>query len=726
MKYYYDADYTGVAQDNKIVDERHTLTLVNSQSYHFIIPRFAPFFLDSLRLHYYDSNGKVYLVKNVDWSAALLFQGASYVSGQSIYGGITLLNRNISGNVFVSYQTLGGPYTFNSHEITTELADIIYNPGGVTWEDVLNKPIVFSTVDHKLPFETIVGLNDVNTRLNTIKTNILNKIYTDISSHVNDLQNPHHTDKEDIGLGLVENYAVATEAEAIAGTSSTTLITAYTLTKTLEHYGLGNVKSIVDFLKGHLRDYLNPHELTKTQTSLGSVENLPTASLEEVLGKEKVKKYVTLDNLILYLSLYGCKPKLDEEQSFAPLGSLLSVYCDNFDRYGVYSDGAGGTTTDIIQTNSRDCGYEDPNYNTQYLEAGAILGRYCLGVDQYGRFADGQGGNYDQLITTNSVACGYVGPYPGDGGNIKSGTLIATNCDGENLVKTYADGEGGSYTKIEKNAPECTQGMPAYPAAGTSLGTYCDGFNLKERYADGKGGSFAIVVITNAGDCGYMAAEPPEPPPPPAPPAQPPSIIPPAPPAAGPVPPDATPGDSSLKYVEVYKGNNCEVGTALASYDSTTQTLVITGENVYNGILYDVHEAYTGVWNKINTIRAVVAKNDKIIFTGVTPSDFSRAYRFIGNDHCISVNKSVEVLEGLGRPSASATATFNYNDLSLVVRYNSLTASMPYRIYVQENGAWTMLSNIAAAYASADTLTFYNLVETDFQKPMRFIGSNNA
>lgn len=44
---------------------------------------------------------------------------------------------------------------------------------------------------------------------------------------------------------------------------------------------------------------------------------------------------------------------------FKPSHTLLSYFCNSFDRYGEYSDNEGGQYTKLVQTNSYECGYED-------------------------------------------------------------------------------------------------------------------------------------------------------------------------------------------------------------------------------------------------------------------------------------------------------------------------------------------------------------------------------
>ena len=46
-----------------------------------------------------------------------------------------------------------------------------------------------------------------------------------IQLHMEDMNNPHHLTKTDVGLGLVNNYPIATTAEAFAGTITERYIT---------------------------------------------------------------------------------------------------------------------------------------------------------------------------------------------------------------------------------------------------------------------------------------------------------------------------------------------------------------------------------------------------------------------------------------------------------------------------------------------------------------------
>lgn len=71
-----------------------------------------------------------------------------------------------------------------------------------------------------------------------------------------------------------------------------------------------------------------------------------------------------------------------------PIGTLISYSCVSNDKYGLFSDGDGGTYTELIEVNSLDCGYD--SNQTIYLT--------ILGGDAYQVFGPddtiGGGGAY--------------------------------------------------------------------------------------------------------------------------------------------------------------------------------------------------------------------------------------------------------------------------------------------------------------------------------------------
>jgi hypothetical protein len=297
------------------------------------------------------------------------------------------------------------------------------------------------------------------------------------------------------------------------------------------------------------------HNISKDHISLGSVENLPIVSREEVLAHVNATKYLTFDNLLVFMNnlfadkAEAFKPKFpakteylidncvvvfsppgfgsDERCDFPdgnvltrkttkptttvtpiptkpipPLGTLIGRVCDTYTLIGIYSDGWGGSYTEIIAPNSAECGYTPP---PTHLPKDTELARNCNGTILVGTYADGEGGTYDKMLEVNSVTCGYVPPLT----NIPKGTQIGYTCDGENKLGVYADGGGGTYQALlEVKSPEC--GFAPDPRGIIIQAGVC---NYESHYkyniiTDGMGGTEEEIIENNSVACGYVTPDP--------------------------------------------------------------------------------------------------------------------------------------------------------------------------------------------------------------------------
>lgn len=153
-------------------------------------------------------------------------------------------------------------------------------------------------------------------------------------------------------------------------------------------------------------------------------------------------------------------------------GTVLETACEGTTLIETIADGNGGSTTEETE-NSEDCGYEPPPafgialgkpYCANAVEQQFIdllntvqnLGEYDVVQD----YADGDGGSYTEVVETESEECGYE-PPPEEGTPLGdsycAGTLTSEEYDPlfesinhllpEDRLQDYADGEGGSYTE---------------------------------------------------------------------------------------------------------------------------------------------------------------------------------------------------------------------------------------------------------------------------------------
>ena len=224
-------DNTGTLASNRVTGEKHVISAANNKDFHFVVPLFAPFFADETLSVGHTSAAGVYtqLRLGIDYLPAHQFIGASRACAKPIYGSISLLNTKLAGTISLTYQTLGGSWTLDISELTTILTDVIINPRALSWEQVIDKPVLFPVIDHEWNLDDLVGakeiVNEIRGVADAIAQASMLPVETVETAHVLDHNNPHNVTKEQVGLGNVENYRVATLAEAQQGTSTTTYMT---------------------------------------------------------------------------------------------------------------------------------------------------------------------------------------------------------------------------------------------------------------------------------------------------------------------------------------------------------------------------------------------------------------------------------------------------------------------------------------------------------------------
>lgn len=142
----------------------------------------------------------------------------------------------------------------------------------------------------------------------TTKQAITLQAVVPLNTHISDQTNPHNTTKAQVGLGSVENYGVATQGEAEAGTSNLKYMTPLRTSNAIA------LQAIVP-LNAHIGNINNPHATTKEQVGLGSVDNFATASTAEAQAGVVNNKFMT--------------PLLTAQAISSQAGALLAAHVNN-------------------------------------------------------------------------------------------------------------------------------------------------------------------------------------------------------------------------------------------------------------------------------------------------------------------------------------------------------------------------------------------------------------
>ena len=157
-----ELDPTGTNPDNKIIDEPHTLSNNKVRS---IAPRFTPFFAESVIVR----DGANVLKRGIDYQIVELHQEATLKYGKEISSVILIINKNVSNEVYVTYQSLGGYYTYDNTAIENLYESVINDNRPIDWENVLNKPDAYPPTIHRHLLEDLYGFEPVVDYLERIK-----------------------------------------------------------------------------------------------------------------------------------------------------------------------------------------------------------------------------------------------------------------------------------------------------------------------------------------------------------------------------------------------------------------------------------------------------------------------------------------------------------------------------------------------------------------------------
>lgn len=159
-----DLDITGVNPANKIVDEPHTLT--SNRPVKAITPNLGPFYGNSIVVKDIDNN---ILTRGADYQLVELHQEATLKYGKEIFSVILIINPSISNQVKITYQALGGHYTYSDTAILNLYNTVMNDNRPVHWSNVLNKPDAYPPSIHRHLIEDVYGFEAVVDYLERIK-----------------------------------------------------------------------------------------------------------------------------------------------------------------------------------------------------------------------------------------------------------------------------------------------------------------------------------------------------------------------------------------------------------------------------------------------------------------------------------------------------------------------------------------------------------------------------
>lgn len=162
----YAEDFTGVNPDNRVERELHSL---NNRPIRVVVPKYGPFFNDPDTLVVFDNLTQQRLVHNVDYKSPMIVREATLRTGKEVCDAILILNENVSPQVHVTYQNIGGGYQNNVDNIVAMYESYINDNRSIDWlEGIYGKPTEFPPSLHAHWLSEIFGFEPLTVELERI------------------------------------------------------------------------------------------------------------------------------------------------------------------------------------------------------------------------------------------------------------------------------------------------------------------------------------------------------------------------------------------------------------------------------------------------------------------------------------------------------------------------------------------------------------------------------
>ena len=302
----YPLDLTGTNPDNLVSNEPHTAPRETARGFGV---NYGAFYTKSVRITH-TATGRT-LVKGTDYICLELIEDAFRASGQEVCAAIQIINEQLDGEFLVTYQAIGGEFSTSVDVITELLIALALDNRPVKWGDILGLPEAYPPSSHLHSVDDLYGFEYMVEALERIRSAILlgdyydyeeirqrianlkafllaedAKLTSQLQTHLDDRLNPHATTKAQVGLGNVENFPMASDAEAIDGLLRNRYMSP-AATKVL----IAQLSS--ETVAGHASNYNNSHHVTAVQVGLGNVDNYVTATQLEAETGTRNDLFVT-------------------------------------------------------------------------------------------------------------------------------------------------------------------------------------------------------------------------------------------------------------------------------------------------------------------------------------------------------------------------------------------------------------------------------------------------
>ena len=165
-----------------------------------------------------------------------------------------------------------------------------------------------------------------------------------INAHINRTDNPHQTNAGHVGLGLVQNYGVATTTEAQQGTATNKYMTPALVRAAV-------LATVGTDLTNHINNRANPHGVTAAQVNLGNVLNYGMADQPLAEGGASNTLYMSPLRVAQAIQARAINPLTVQINQRVATGSDAQVNSLQIAQQGyLYQDGDGSISLRVVGT----------------------------------------------------------------------------------------------------------------------------------------------------------------------------------------------------------------------------------------------------------------------------------------------------------------------------------------------------------------------------------------
>ncbi|WP_144106743.1 hypothetical protein [Paraburkholderia sp. BCC1886] len=259
--YRYPLDVTGTAQSNYVTGEEHAIGVAPNRA---IAPTYGAFFDESVQI--VDLNTLATLNRN-QFQFQNLHTEATSLTGMAVWAIVVIIDPNVSPNVSLTYQALGGEHGMPLAAIANQIQTLSTDARTVAFSNITDKPSTYTPVLHMhaigdtydwdyvvtalemcLNAVQLAEASTYDTTLAYIDAQVAMRnadiatFLQQLNTHIANYNNPHQTT-----LAQVDVFATTTVQSLIAQEAASRLAEDTTLTNEIV---------------AHATDYSNPHKDT--------------------------------------------------------------------------------------------------------------------------------------------------------------------------------------------------------------------------------------------------------------------------------------------------------------------------------------------------------------------------------------------------------------------------------------------------------------------------------